>query len=55
MKKIMIFHPPSVDPFVFSSTQSKTKLPLISTMKAQKLLDSGCTGYLANVANTLTD
>ena len=51
-KKIVIFHPPDADQFILVGTQSKAKFPLISAMKAHKLLEKGCTGYLASIVDT---
>ena len=45
----MTFHPPNADHFVLVGTRYKTKFPLISAMKAQKLLEKDGIGYLASV------
>ena len=48
-KKRVIFQPFEEDQFVFIGTLSKTSVPIISALKAKKLLENGCSGYLANV------
>ena len=50
-KKIVVFRPPDTDQFVFKGIQSSSRFPLISTMKAQRLLEKGCTSYLASVVD----
>ena len=50
--KMVTFRPPKSDQFVLMHTQYKTKFPLISAMKAQKLLEKDSTWYLASVFDT---
>ena len=52
MKKIVAFQPPEEEEFLFISTTKKLRPPVISTMKAKRLLDSGYVGYLASVVDT---
>ena len=49
---MVVFQPPGSVKFVFASFKEKTSIPFISTMKARRLLNGGCIGYLANVINT---
>ena len=51
-KKIVIFRPPEEEEFLFIGTTYKLRTPIISAMKARRLLDSGCIGYLASVVDT---
>ena len=41
-KKMVVFQPSEEDQFMFVSTPSKTRMPMISIMKAEKLLKKGC-------------
>ncbi|XP_062076047.1 uncharacterized protein LOC133780193 [Humulus lupulus] len=52
IKKTVIFKPSKEDEFMFTGTTSKSCIPLISVMKARRLLKSGCMGYLASVVDT---
>ena len=52
MKKIVTFQPPEEEEFLFIGTTKKLRTPIISAMKAKRLLDSGCVGYLASVVDT---
>ena len=49
MKKIVVFHPPNTDQFIFKSVQTSSRFSLILAMKAHGLLDRGCTGYLDSI------
>ena len=51
-KKIVIFRPPGEEEFLLFATSNKLRTPVISAMKAKRLLDSGCIGYLASVIDT---
>ena len=51
-KKIVIFRPSEEEEFLFIGTTYKLRTPIISAMKARRLLDSGCIGYLASVVDT---
>ena len=42
-RKMVTFHPPNSDQFVLMGTKYKIKFPLISAMKAKKLLEKGGT------------
>ena len=44
MKKIVMFQPPEEKEFLLIVTTKKLRTPVISTMKAKRLLDSGCVG-----------
>ena len=50
-KKIVTFRPPGKDEFLFVGSTQKLRTPIISAMKARRLLDSGCMGYLASVVD----
>ena len=52
MKKIVTFQPPEEEEFLFIGTTKKLRTTVISVMKAKRLLDSGCVGYLASVVDT---
>ena len=45
----MVFQPSEEDQFMFVGTPSKTRMPIISVMKAEELLKKDCMGYLASV------
>ena len=51
MKKIVMFQTPEEEEFLFIGTTKKLRTPVISSIKAKKLLDSGCIGYLASVVD----
>ena len=50
-KKIVVFHPLDTDQFVFQGIHTSSRFPLILATKAQRLLEKGCTGYLASVVD----
>ena len=54
-KKIVVFHPPDTDQFIFKGIHISLRFHLISTMKAQKLLDKGCTGYLVRFVDVFVE
>ncbi|WP_171949965.1 hypothetical protein, partial [Proteus mirabilis] len=47
-----MFCPPEQEEFCFVGITNKLRTPLISAMRARRLLDSGCVGYLASVVDT---
>ncbi|KAI3452725.1 hypothetical protein Pfo_009389 [Paulownia fortunei] len=51
-KKIVIFQPPGEEQFMFNGISFSRSLPIISALKAQKMLNKGCVGYLASVLDT---
>ncbi|KAI3472590.1 hypothetical protein Pfo_030073 [Paulownia fortunei] len=51
-KKIVIFQPPGEEQFVFNGTFILTVLTNYIYLKAQKMLNKGCVGYLASVLDT---
>ena len=51
-KKIVRFHPPGQEEFVFRSSSEKKTCPIISAMKAMKMINKGCVAYLACVVDT---
>ena len=51
-KKIVIFQPPGEEQFMFNGISFSQSLPIISALKAQKMLNKGCVGYLASVLDT---
>ena len=51
-KEIVIFRPSKEERFLFISTTHKLRALIISSMKARRLLDSGCICYLASVVDT---
>ena len=52
MKMIVTFQPPEEEEFLFIGTTKKLRTPVISAMKAKRLLDSSCVGYLESVVDT---
>ena len=48
-KKIVIFHPPDIDQFIFMGIHISSRFPWILAMNPQRLLDRGCTSYLASI------
>ena len=52
MKKIVTFKPPEEEEFLFIGTTKKLRTLVTSAMKAKRLLDSGCVGYLASMVDT---
>ena len=53
-KKIVRFHPPGQEEFVFWSSSEKKTYPIISAMKAMKMINRGCVAYLACVVDNTT-
>ena len=51
-KKIVIFQPPGEEQFMFNGISFSRSLPIIFALKAQKMLNKGCVGYLASVLDT---
>ena len=49
LKKVVTFRPPDEEEFLFVGTTKKLRTPIISAMKAKRLLNSGCIGFLASV------
>ena len=47
----MTFQPPGEKKFTFVGTDKRMSLPIISAMKASKLLRNGCIGYLASIVD----
>ena len=52
VKKILTFKSLEEEEFLFISITKKLGTPVISAMKAKRLLDSGCVGYLASMVQT---
>ncbi|KAL5565101.1 hypothetical protein UlMin_028265 [Ulmus minor] len=50
--KVVSFQPPGEEQFTFCGDKYSKQKMFVSAMKARKWLDSGCTGYLAAVADT---
>ena len=50
-KKIVLFQPPSEPNFKFIRIQPNLKISIISAMKARRMLNKGCTGYLVSIMN----
>ena len=50
-KKIVLFQPLSEPSFNFIRIQPNMKISIISVMKAQRMLNKGCTGYLVLIMN----
>ena len=50
--KRVVFEPPSIEKFTFVGTSENSMIPIISSIKARKLLDKGCMGYLASIMDT---
>ena len=51
-QKIVRFHPPGQEEFVFRSSSEKKTCPIISAMKAMKMINKDCLAYLACVVDT---
>ena len=50
--KRVVFQPSGEEKFTFLGSSKKKMVPIISMIKARKLLEKGWTGYLANVTDT---
>ena len=48
---IVVFHPPNAYQIIFKGIHISSRFPFISAMNAQRLLYSGCTGYLASIVD----
>ncbi|KAL5547192.1 hypothetical protein UlMin_006879 [Ulmus minor] len=51
----VIFEPMGEEKFKFVGKPKKSGTPMISALKAKKMLSNGCVGYLAYVVNTTID
>ncbi|XP_022865719.1 uncharacterized protein LOC111385547 [Olea europaea var. sylvestris] len=49
MRKSVTFQPLGNEPFTFIGIEKGFRVPTISVLKSQRLLDSGCVGYLVSV------
>ena len=47
----MLFQSPKGESFEFKRTSRSKLVPTISALKAKRLLESGCYGYLANIVD----
>ena len=47
----MLFQSPEDEKFEFKGTSRSKLVPMISAVKAKRLLESGCYGYLANIVD----
>ncbi|KAL5579962.1 hypothetical protein UlMin_012404 [Ulmus minor] len=54
-KRRVIFEPMGEEKFKFVGKPKKSGTPMISALKAKKMLSNGCVGYLAYVVNTTID
>ncbi|MCQ7926296.1 retroviral-like aspartic protease family protein, partial [Salmonella enterica] len=50
-RKTVVFSPPGEDQFVFVGTRHQPRIPMISAMRASRLLEAGCVGYLASIVD----
>ena len=48
----MVFHPSEGEVFEYKGTSRGNKWPVVSTMKASRMLIKGCVGYLASIVDT---
>ena len=51
-RKNVVFQPSKVEIFEYKGTPRGSKWPVVSTMKANRMLIKGCVGYLASVVDT---
>ena len=54
-RKRVRFSPPNAKSFEFQGTPRSRIAPMITTLRARKLLDSGCQGYLANIVDKIKE
>ncbi len=54
-KRRVIFEPMGEEKFKFVGKPKKSGTPIISALKAKKMLSNGCVGYLVNVLDTTID
>ncbi|KAL5549485.1 hypothetical protein UlMin_004716 [Ulmus minor] len=54
-KRRVIFEPMGEKKFKFVGKPKKSGTPMISALKAKKMLSNGCVGYLAHVVDTIVD
>ncbi|KAL5547540.1 hypothetical protein UlMin_002771 [Ulmus minor] len=54
-KRRVIFEPMGEEKFKFVGKPKKSGTPIISALKAKKMLSNGCVGYLAHVVDTTID
>ncbi|KAL5570097.1 hypothetical protein UlMin_026672 [Ulmus minor] len=54
-KRRVIFEPMGEEKFKFVGKPKKSGTPIISALKAKKMLSNGCVGYLAHVVDTTVD
>ena len=51
-RKKTVFQPSEGEVFGYKGTSRGSKRPIVSTMKASKMLIKGCVGYLASIVDT---
>ena len=54
-KKMVVFRPPEKPEFTFTRMKGVSSVPFISAMKARRMINKGCTCYLALVSKTPKD
>ncbi|KAL5579934.1 hypothetical protein UlMin_012376 [Ulmus minor] len=54
-KRRVIFEPMGEEKFKFVGKPKKSRTPIISALKAKKMLSNGCVGYLAHIVDTTAD
>ncbi|KAL5553968.1 hypothetical protein UlMin_041370 [Ulmus minor] len=54
-KRRVIFEPMGEEKFKFVGKPKKSGTPIISALKAKKMLSNGCVGYLAHIVDTTID
>ncbi|KAL5567714.1 hypothetical protein UlMin_024289 [Ulmus minor] len=54
-KRRVIFEPMGEEKFKFVGKPKKSRTPIISALKAKKMLSNGCVGYLAHIVDTTVD
>ncbi|KAL5538416.1 hypothetical protein UlMin_046127 [Ulmus minor] len=54
-KRQVIFEPMGEEKFKFVGKPKKSRTPMISVLKAKKMLSNGCVGYLTHIVDTTVD
>ncbi|ERM98294.1 hypothetical protein AMTR_s00876p00009460, partial [Amborella trichopoda] len=50
-KRTVTFTPESGEAFIFEGIKVKSSLPLVTALKAQKMIRAGCQAYLASIVD----
>ena len=54
-KKSVVFRTPEGEKFEYKGTSRQRMFPMISALKAQRMLKSGCLGYVAHIIDTTAE